>query len=363
MSVAPAPAPAPLLELPREPGAAGDRRAAVGRWAAVAGTYVAALGVYALVVALRGADPLSVFGTMVQSTLLNWGALQETLLRAVPLVLAALAVTVPARAGMVNVGGEGQLIIGAVAAAGAAIACGRAVAGPLVWIAMAVAGAAAGGLWAGIAGVLRTTLGANEAVSTLLMNFVANDVMLFLIYQPWKYAKGSGQPESAPLVAGARLPQLFGSQLDLGVVVALVVALVVWVVVRRTGWGFALRVVGGNREAGRRAGLPVGRLLVSAMVVGGMLAGLGGMLNFAGLEHQLRPGITASFGYVAFLAAFLGRNDPPKVVLSALLFAAIEVSGNGVQLGYGLDGSVVDVLLAMMVVAPLVMSRRLRGAR
>lgn len=359
MSVAPAPA--PVLELPA--GEAGHHRRSIDvrRWATVLAAYAAVLAVFGVVVALRGADPFSVVGTMVQSTLFNWGAVQQALLRAVPLVLAALAVAVPARAGMVNVGGEGQLIVGAVAAAGTAMVVGASVPGPLAWLAMAVAGALAGGFWAGIAGLLRTWLGANEAVTTLLMNFVANDLMLFLIYQPWKYAKGSGQPESAPLGAAARLPLLFGSELDLGVLVAAVVGVGVWLVVKRTGWGFALRVVGGNREAGRRAGLPVNRLLVSAMVVGGLLAGFGGMLNFAGLEHQLRPGITASFGYVAFLAAFLGRNDPPKVMASALLFAAIELSGNGVQLSYGLDGSVVDVLLGLIVVAPLVLTRRSGG--
>ena len=327
----------------------------------VLGAYVAALAVYFVVVAIRGADPFAVFGTMVQSTLFNWSALQQVILRAVPLVLAALAVSVPARAGMVNVGGEGQLIMGAVAACGVGIAVGASWPGPLSWLAMAVAGAAAGGLWAGIAGFMRSVLGANEAVSTLLLNFVANDVMLFLIYQPWKYAKGSGQPESAPLAGVARLPDIFGSELDIGVLVVVAVAVGVWWLLRRSNWGFCLRVVGGNREAARRAGLPVKRLLVSSMIVGGLLAGLGGMLNFAGLEHQLRPGISAGFGYIAFLAAFLGRHDPPKVVAAALLFAAIEVSGNGIQLGYGLDGSITDILLGLIVVAPLVLSRRLRG--
>jgi simple sugar transport system permease protein len=159
------------------------------------------------------------------------------------------------------------------------------------------------------------------------------------------------------LPGAAQLPQLFASDLNLGVIVALAVALAIWVVLRRSGWGFALRVVGGNQEAGRRSGLPVRRLMVSAMFVGGMLAGLGGMLNFAGLEFQLRPDITATFGYVGFLASFLGRHDPPKVVGAALLFAAIAVSGNGIQLTYGLDGGVVDVLLGLIVVAPLVLTR------
>lgn len=352
---------APVVPPPDAGGGARPPRFDLRRIAMVVGAYVAVVVVFAVVLLLKSDDPFSVFNTMLHSTILNWGAIQQTVLRAVPISMAALAVAVPARAGLVNVGGEGQLIMGAVAATGMGLLVGATWPGPLAWVAMAVAGAAAGGIWAGIAGLLRTGLGANEAVTTLLMNFVANDLMLYLIYQPWKYAGGSGQPESTPLPGGARLTALFGSELNLGVIVAVAVAAGLWIILRRSGWGFALRIVGGNPEAARRAGLPVKRLLVSSMVVGGALAGLGGMLNFAGLEFQLRPDITATFGYVGFLASFLGRHDPPKVVGAALLFSAIAVSGNGIQLTFGIDGAIVDVLLALIVIAPLFLSRGARG--
>jgi simple sugar transport system permease protein len=137
---------------------------------------------------------------------------------------------------------------------------------------------------------------------------------------------------------------------------------VLWYVLKRSGWGFALRVVGGNPEAARRASLPVKRLMISSMATGGALAGLGGMLYLAGTQLQLFPGGTATYGYIAFLAAFLGRNDPFKVTLAALLFAAIAISSPGLQLNYGLDGNVVDALLALIVLAPLVLSSRRKGA-
>ena len=141
---------------------------------------------------------------------------------------------------------------------------------------------AAGAVWSAIAGVLRVFVDANEAVTTLLMNFLANDILLYLLYQPWKDPAGTGQPESKPLTANATLPHVFGSTLNLGVIVALVVALGVYLLLSRTSWGFALRVVGGNQHAARRAGLPVNRLMISSMAVGGALAGLGGMLYLAG---------------------------------------------------------------------------------
>jgi simple sugar transport system permease protein len=187
--------------------------------------------------------------------------------------------------------------------------------------------------------------------------------MLYLIYQPWKDPNGSGQPQSRLLATKAQLPKLFGSNINLGVVITAVIVVLVWYLLTRTGWGFALRVVGGNAQAAHRAGLNVDRLLLSSIVVGGSLAGLGGMLNFAGVELQLRPDITLTVGYVAFLASWLGKHQPGKVLLAALLFSAIGVGGNGLQLDYGLDGTVVDVLLGLIVMAPLAIAVRIGRRR
>jgi simple sugar transport system permease protein len=226
---------------------------------------------------------------------------------------------------------------------------------------MCVAGMAAGGAWAALSGLLRTVLGASEAVTTLLLNFLANDVMLYLLYQSWKDPNGNGQPQSRPLPSDAVLPRLFGSQLNLGVAIAVVATAGAWVLLQRTSWGFALRAVGGNSEAARRAGLKVNGLLVSSMVVGGAFAGLGGALNLAGVETLLRPGTTMTFGYIGFLASFLGRGHPIKAVAAAVVFSGIALSGNWLQINDGLDGSIVDVLLALVVAAPLVVARYRRS--
>jgi len=336
-------------------GAVSDARG-LKRLAVVLATYIACMALFALVVALQHASPWGVYDTLFRSALVNDGALAEVLTRAVPISLAALAVCIPARAGMVNVGGEGQLIVGAVAACGVGVALGGKFPGPLGWVLMGLAGMAFGGAWAVVPALLRIKLAANEAVTTLLMNFVANDLMLYLIYQPWKDPTGGGQPESRPLVGNMVLPNL-GNSLTLSMLIALAVAVGVWALLQRTGWGFALRVVGGNQDAARRVGLPVQGLLVSSMLAGGALAGLGGMLNLAGSQLQLVPGGTATYGYIGFLAAFLGRNQPVKVVLAALVFSAIFIGNSGLELNYGLDGSVVDVLLALLVAAPLWLSR------
>lgn len=328
----------------------------------VAGAYILCLATFAAFAAWRGANPLTLIPTMLQSSLLEPSALAQTLLRAVPIGFAALAVAVPARAGLVNVGGEGQLIIGAVAGAGVGIAIGAHVPGVLGVLLTVTAGTLAGGLWAAISGMLKVAFGAAESVTTLLMNFIANDIMLFLIYQPWKDPNGSGQPQSRPLAASIRLQPLLGTGITLAVVLLVVAAVGLWFVIRRTGWGFALRVVGGNPTAAMRNGLPTRRLSLSAMTVGGALAGLGGVLNLIGVEGQLRPDLTATFGYVGFLACFLGRNDPIRVALAAILFSAIALSGNGMQISEGLDGSIVNVLLGAIVLTMLTVGRKTKEA-
>ena len=337
-----------------------DRISGTGwqRLALVTAAYLASLVVFGVLTAIEGASPFTVFHSMLSSALFGSGSFEQTLLRAIPITLAALAVAIPARAGLVNVGGEGQLIIGAIAATGIGVAIGANVPGPVSWIAMIAGGALGGAVWAGLAGVLRIRLGVNEAVTTLLLNFVANDTLLYLTYQPWKDPNGLGQPQSKPLAPQAQLPLIFGSQLNIGIIITAVAVLAVWYAVKRTGWGFAIKVTGGNQEAARRSGLRVRSLMLSAMLAGGALAGIGGALNLAGVETMLRPDITVTFGYVAFLASFLARHDPLKTALAALLFSAIALSGNGMQISTGIDGTITDVLLGLIVLAPLALTRK-----
>ena len=163
--------------------------------------------------------------------------------------------------------------------------------------------------------MLRLRFEINEAVTTLLLNYVAVDVMLFLIYDAWKDPHGSGQPATAPVPTNEQLPLIGNSTVHLGFVLAIVATGVVWFALTRTSWGFQLSVVGGNPEAARRAGLKVGLLLLSAMLVGGALAGLGGFAQLAGVEYKLRPGFLLTYGYIGFLASWLARHQPVRVAL------------------------------------------------
>jgi simple sugar transport system permease protein len=322
----------------------------LARWvAALAG----AIAIFTVLLLVKGANPASVYADVWTSTFTNQPSIEQIFVKAAPLLLGALAVVVPARAGLVNVGGEGQIVMGAVAAGGIGISLGDRLGGGLVMILMIVASMAAGAAWAGLAAVLRLTVGINEAVSTLLMNYIALDLLLYLIYSPWKDPHGTGQPTTAELADTAKLPYLGTTAVHVGFVFALIATAVVWVLLRYTTWGFRLRVIGGNPEAARRAGLPVALLLLSAMAVGGALAGLGGMVHYAGVEYKLRTGITTNFGYIAFLASWLARHNPVSVVVAALALAAITVAGDSLQIDSGLPAASVNILMGLVLIAVL----------
>lgn len=319
----------------------------VGRWGlSLAGAAV----VFGILVLAKGADPVSVYSSMWQTSTSS-ASTAGILLKATPLILAALAVAVPARAGLVNVGGEGQLVIGGVCAMGVSLAVDGRLPGPTVLVLMCLAGAVGGALWSALAAVLRLLVGINEAVTTLLLNYLAINLMTFLIFDRWKDRHGSGQPASRPLEVVERFPLLGSSKVHAGLVVALVATAVVWWVLRSTRWGFQLRVVGGNPEAARRAGLRVGGLLLSAMLLGGALAGLGGVAQLAGAEFKLRQGFLLTYGYVGFLAAWLARHRPIKVAAAAVILAAISVSGDSLQIDSAMPAATVNVLMALVLLA------------
>jgi ABC-type uncharacterized transport system permease subunit len=317
------------------------------------GMYGLALVIFGAFAATRHVNPLSMYQSMWQQTISSPYGLGQVIDKAAPFALAALAVAVPARAGLINIGGEGQLMIGASAAGGMSLALGTHLTGGPAIVLMLLAGAVAGALWAGIAAALRLAGNVNEAISTLLLNYVGADVLSFLVYGPWKDAAGNGQPASKPLPPSDYLPTWGFLNAHIGFVIAIGAAIAVAFAIRKTRWGFTLRAVGGNPEAARRAGLRVTMLLLSAMLVGGALAGLGGAVHYAGMEGQLRPGIAATFGYTGFLASWLGRHQPAKVVAGAFLLAAIAVAGNALQLSSHLPGSAVNILMAVVLLVVL----------
>jgi ABC-type uncharacterized transport system permease subunit len=330
---------------------------AVGRFALALGIAAVVFSVFMLV---KGVNPITAYSDMISGTFSSPKDLGEILIRATPIMLAGLAVAIPARAGLINVGGEGQLIVGGVAAAGVALHT-PGLSGGMVIVLMILAAAAAGAAWAAIAALLRMWVDINEAVTTLLLNYVAIDLLGFLIYDSWKDPNGSGQPTTPILGVAARLPVIGSSRVHTGIFLAVGAAVITWLVLKKTSWGFRLRVTGGNPEAARRAGMGVGVLLLSAMLVGGALAGLGGFAQYAGSEFKLRPGFCATYGYLGFLASWLAGHKPIAVAGSALLLSAIAIGGDSLQIDAGLPAASVNILIALVLLAMFGIRKR-KGA-
>lgn len=320
------------------------------RWAGLAAV---PLAVFALFLLAAGADPLATYQAMFRNAIGDAYGAGEVAVRAAPFVLTALAAAIPARAGLVNVGGEGQFAVGALAATWAAVALGGSLPRPVTLAALAAAGALGGAAWSGLAGLLRVRLKLNETISTLLLNYVAFLFMASIVHGPLKDPASFNWPFSPPLAEAARFPTLGGSRVHLGIVLAVLAALALWYLLARTYWGFRLRVVGGNPEATRRAGIHVDRTLLAAMLVGGALAGLAGMVEVAGVEGRLRPTTGTGFGYAGFLAAWMAGHHPLGVLGSALLLAVIAVSGDALQIFASLPASSVNILMALVLLGVL----------
>jgi general nucleoside transport system permease protein len=352
LAVAPPTDDVPFVQLPTS-SRKTPRRLAVGPLIGA----VAALAIFAIFILIKRHNPATVYFDMVRSTLTDRASWGDIAIRACPLILGALAVTVPARAGLVNVGGEGQLLFGGLAGMGVALALdGRLVSGPTL-VLMALGAAAGGATLAAVAVALRLWVGINEAVTTLLLNYIALNAQRFLIFDRWKDTKGSGQPATRPLTDAERLP-LLGGRVHAGIVISLVAVMVVGLLLVRSRWGFRLRVVGGNAEAARRAAFSVRRLLTSAMITGGALAGLGGFAQLAGAEFTLRQGFLATYGYTAFLASWLGRHKPVRVLFAAIVLAALAVGGDSLQIDSKLPAASVNVLMALVLLGAFGSARR-----
>jgi ABC-type uncharacterized transport system permease subunit len=348
------PVPPPPTDEPAGKGWFYSGGLSVGRFALA---LLVAMAIFSVFMLVKGVNPLTAYADMLNGMFGTPRDMGEILIRATPIMLAGLAVAIPARAGLINVGGEGQLIVGGIAAAGVALHT-PGLSGGMVIVLMILAAAAAGAVWAGITALLRMWVDINEAVTTLLLNYVAISLLGFLIYDPWKDAAGSGQPTTPILGVAARLPVIGTSRVHTGIFIAVGAAIVCWLVLKKTSWGFRLRVTGGNPEAARRAGMSVGLLLLSAMLVGGALAGLGGFAQYAGAEFKLRPGFCATYGYLGFLASWLAGHKPIGVAAASLLLSAIAIGGDSLQIDAGLPAASVNILIALVLLAVFGLRKR-----
>jgi simple sugar transport system permease protein len=304
----------------------------------------------ALLLLATGENPIDVYRAMLDGALGDRYGLAETLVKQTPLLLTGLAVAVAFRMQLWNIGAEGQLYFGAIGATGVALFVLPADAPAWLMISgMVIAGLAGGALWGAIPGVLRATTGANETITSLLLNYVAIFFTDYLVHGPWRNPKGFGFPGTKTFPDNAWLPRYDTYRVHLGLLFGLIAALVLFVLFRRTRWGYEVGVMGQNDRAARYAGMPTKRMIVIVMILSGALAGLAGMSEVSGIGHQLQRDFSPGYGYTAIIVAWIGRLNPFAIVLVSFLLAALLVGGDQLQTSAGLPAAVAPMLQGIIL--------------
>ena len=316
------------------------------------GALIVGLALFSVFIALLGKSPLQLFDLMWRGGFGSWFSLQNTLSRAAPLLLAALCVALPARLGLVVIGGEGAIVLGGVAAAAMAVLVSGA---PSVVgiVLMGLAGMAAGGLWIGIVGALRHYRAVNETISSLLMAYIAIALMNHLVEGPLRDPASLNKPSTPTIDPAFVVGPIPGMDVHWGLVVGIVACVISWVLIEKTRWGFAARIAGGNVRAAQVQGLAVGPLIVGFCALAGAFAGLAGMLEVAAVQGNANGSIAAGYGYPGILVAFLARHNPLAIIPVAILLGGIDASGGLLQRRMDLPDATVQVLQGMIFIVIL----------
>ena len=278
----------------------------------------------------------------------------NTLVRAGPLIFTALCVAIPARLGMVIIGGEGALVLGGFAAAAIAI--------PLIdwaspWItmpAMILAAVVVGAVWIGFVGVLRHYRGVNETISSLLLFYIAVAIMNFFVEGALRDPSNPNKPSTPPIGDANMVGTIPGTDIHWGLAVGVLLAVALWVLMNRTTFGFAARITGGNVRAARAQGLPVGRLIVISCAIAGACAGLAGYFEVAAIQGRANASLAAGYGFTGILVAFLARQNPLAIIPVAIFLGGIDAAGGLVQRRMDMPDATVQVLQGLMFVVLLV---------
>lgn len=296
------------------------------------------------VLLLAGENPLLVYGAMLAGSVGDVNGLAETLVKTTPLLLAGLGVSVAFRMQLWNIGAEGQLYWGAIFATGTALFLLPNAPGWVLIPAMIVAGLLGGGLWGLIPGALRAYFGASEIITSLMLNYVAILFSEYLVHGPWRDPQAFGFPGTPSLPDAGWLPNWGTTRVHLGLAFGLIAALLLWIMLRRTRWGYEIGVIGESPRVAHYAGMPTKRTILLVMALSGALAGLAGMSEVAGIGHQLQRNLSPGYGYAAIIVAWLARLHPFGAILVAFLLAALTVGGDQIQMSLGLPAAIAPML-------------------
>jgi len=330
-------------------------RSAVNALLVPALAVLTAIVVGGVVIAAAGGNPFAAYAGLIQGSFGSANAISETTVWATPYIFAGLAVALAFKGGLFNIGAEGQLALGATTAAfvGYALPEWLGVTLPaVIHLPLTVlAGVLAGGLWGAIPGWLKARTGAHEVINTIMMNYIALNIVSFLLNGPMKDPNPINVSARTPAIAeGARFPVLFANyRVHWGFILALLVAVLIWWLLWKTTLGFEIRTAGANPDAARYSGMNVARLTVLSMTFSGMLAGLAGVIEVTALNYRHELGFSTGYGFDAIAIALLGKNHPLGVVLAAILFGAMRNGATRMQFLTQIPVDVISIIQALIL--------------
>lgn len=299
-----------------------------------------------------GKPPFRTLGQLFSFAVGDAYSLSETLVKMTPILFCALAVIIPARLGLISVGGEGQFYLGALLGTGFFLAAP----GLPTWLMLPgilIAGAIGGALWSGIAGVLRAWIGVHETIVTLLLNYIAVFLVNALVFGPWRDPASQGWPAAAPFPQDVRLPQLFGTRIHLGLFIGIAVAIICHIALTRTRWGLELSILRGNPKVAGMVGLNRSRQIIIAMLIGGALAGFGGIAEATVTEGRLQQGLSVGYGLTGFLVAWLTGHNALGAILVSFLIGGLVAAGDALQLFARIPSSSAIILQGILFATAL----------
>ena len=313
----------------------------------VASVFMALVG-GSVLLSSQGISPADAYSRAIYAAFGGSYELSETIVKATPIAISSFAVMLCFTMLVWNIGAEGQAFMGALAAVAAVRYC-YSENQFIMLLTAAIFACVAGGSWAMIAGYLRAKWNVNEIISTLMLNYIAIRILEYFVYGPWRDPGSLGFPITARLPASARLPQFFSSRIHAGIFLAVFLAFAAWYVLNKMRWGYEIRVIGENPRAARYSGMDYMKNVLLVMFISGAIGGLAGMTEVTGLHGRLQASFSAKYGYTAIIVAWLSHLHPFVILLASVLFGALLVGGEALQVELGLTLASVEILQGLVL--------------
>ena len=308
---------------------------------------IGALLATAIFIAVMGHNPFEVYKSMLDGAFGSLHRFRQTIISAIPLVITSLGIAVAFKMKFWNIGAEGQILIGGLAASYFALFNNNNLPLPMMLLLMGIAAGIAGGIWALIPALFKAQFGTNETLFTLMMNYIALKIVVYLQYGPWKDPAAMGFPSIASFPDNAVIPKLFG--INSGWVIAVILVVIMYFFLNHSKMGYEISVLGESENTARYAGMNIKKIIITSMIISGGLCGLTGMIQASGINHTLSENLTSGVGYTSIITAWLGGLNPLFIMIVSFLFAVLEQGGSYIQSAFQIPKAAAMIIQGMIL--------------